>query len=80
MPNKPERCVTCKFRRRGTCHRYPPKFMNSTSAQLSGIEKDEGTWPRVMGNEWCGEYQADPASFPQFFELEETNGCGSQTS
>ena len=44
----------------GTCHRWPP-----LAAELSDV-RDDGTlstwngrlWPRLFGNEWCGEFQA----------------------
>lgn len=63
--NQDARCGTCRFYvGTGDCHRFPP----SVTADVSdGYDPDRDqrfittsvatTWPRVGGDDWCGEFQ-----------------------
>ena len=51
-----ERCAICKFSRPDLsdtwleCHRNPPVINKD----------DDGIFPDVLDNNWCGEYENDP--------------------
>ena len=54
MEEGQDKCGTCRFlkeysSRTGLCHRYPPTPQGSN---------DNGHWPRVNLDDWCGEYKA----------------------
>lgn len=62
----PETCGGCRFYSpadrepyRGWCRRYPPKVVVVTG-DISDYTRTE--WPEVAGAEWCGEYEATPAT------------------
>lgn len=66
------RCASCKFWDRdfedeqGNCRRHAPAAFHSIkipeAIEYKEFEIVTALWPRTHGEEWCGEYLADPAS------------------
>jgi hypothetical protein len=43
---RPDRCATCAYWDRGTCHRRPPWALDGSAP----------CWPATKPTDWCGEY------------------------
>jgi len=61
MPD--ECCAKCRFlhsaTNRGKCHRFPPVFDHTTNPSVPHDVR--WTFPIVMLDDWCGEFQPQKA-------------------
>ena len=57
IDNNQARCENCRFHKEGDCRRYPPQVGVDSACEHTG--NVFYTFPRVLKNEWCGEYQPE---------------------
>ena len=52
-------CATCKFycAKQGECRAHPPTITDS---------ENEGIWPTVSSEDWCGEWQSKTSKLNSF--------------
>lgn len=51
-------CATCKFYRDGNCVAHAPQ---AVPVEVTYARLYDAVWPRVKGDDWCGEWAAIPA-------------------
>jgi hypothetical protein len=49
----------------GECHRFPPSMATRLNSDRSHTERPQnGGWPLVHDDDWCGEFKQDPTISP----------------
>ena len=55
-------CETCRFWDGGECHRWPPTI--HPELRWGDDYQNEGYWPHISKNDWCGEHEPRPEEKP----------------